>query len=448
MGKIKILFYNKDVAGVNYFRTLTPATALQKDHSDKFDVEINPNVDFNDPSTVDYLKGFDIIHYHRQLHPDVNKMMSLVKELNDVGTKLVMDIDDYWFLDKTHPYYYLSMDRKLYQNILSNLKLANYVTTTTEYFAKEIKKVTGKDNVGVFFNSIDPEWMNQFKDNRKKDDKIRIMYMAGSSHRNDIKFLEGVANRLNVDSETKGKFKFIVAGWDTKGTTTEFKFNQEFGKALQERGLWNKGVAKEINNAQGNIMNISSIPQDLKEKYGPNVIDKNERELNSDESVYLYYENVLTDNHRIINDEDYLKWLDKFERGTYENEGNFARRWTQKANIYANVLDEADIVIAPLADNDFNKMKSNLKQVECWSRKLPVICSDVIPYNVDGKHMENCILIPHKPNEKKLWFKSLKKLILDEKLRKTLGKNLYKDFSKKYNLKEVTKKRAEFYMGI
>ena len=45
-GKIRILFYNLDSAGVNYFRTQTPAMELERFHSDDFYVEINPQIDF------------------------------------------------------------------------------------------------------------------------------------------------------------------------------------------------------------------------------------------------------------------------------------------------------------------------------------------------------------------------------------------------------------------
>jgi hypothetical protein len=38
--KKRILFYNLDASGVNYFRTETPAIQLNKDHSDDFFVEI------------------------------------------------------------------------------------------------------------------------------------------------------------------------------------------------------------------------------------------------------------------------------------------------------------------------------------------------------------------------------------------------------------------------
>ena len=113
----------------------------------------------------------------------------------------------------------------------------------------------------------------------------------------------------------------------------------------------------------------------------------------------------------------------------------------------SSVLDETDIVLAPLEDNEFNTKKSNLKQIECWSRKLPIVCSDMVPYNVEGRHMENCILIPtdKAKNPKKYWAKYLKKLILDADLRKKLGEQLYEDFHEKYHLASITKKRVEFY---
>ena len=67
------------------------------------------------------------------------------------------------------------------------------------------------------------------------------------------------------------------------------------------------------------------------------------------------------------------------------------------------------------------------------------------PYNIDGRHMENCVLIPTEKNARKYWQKYLKKLILDADLRKQLGEQLYEDFKDEYNLATVTKKRADFY---
>ncbi len=160
--------------------------------------------------------------------------------------------------------------------------------------------------------------------------------------------------------------------------------------------------------------------------------------------------NTFSNDHKIISNSDYLAWLNKFERDKYHDEDsvNYARRWTQKANSYASVLDETDISLAPLLDNKFNRMKSNLKQVEVWSRKLPIICSDIPPYNVDGVHMKNCILIPFEKRNEEKWAKAIKKLILEPNLREDLGSQLYEDFKVKYNLKHVTNIRAEFYGSI
>lgn len=447
-GKIRVLFYNLDGAGVNYFRTLTPAMEIERNHSDEFYVEINPQIDFNNPKYVDYLKTFHIIHYHRQFLGDSKQMLELAKELKKSGTILIVDIDDYWQLHKKHPFYGMSMEKKLYVPIIENLKIADYVTTTTDLFASEIRKVTQKDNVGVYYNSVDPTWMKQFRNNWKPDPdgRVRITYMAGSSHMGDVEQLYGVMNVLSNDNQLKDKFKVIIAGWDTEGNTTDITFNQEFGQELQKKGLWTHQVVKAINNSRGNVDVIPNLSEDLKNKYRGKVFSSQQRDIKSEESVYYIYEKLLTDNHRMIKNTDYQQWLMNFERNvSYPDEGNFARRWTQKANTYAQVLDETDIVLAPLADNSFNRMKSNLKQVECWTRKLPIVCSDIPPYNVDGRHMENCILIPSEKNAHKYWVKYLKKLILDADLRKQIGEQLYEDFSDKYNLATVTKNRIEFY---
>lgn len=449
--KIKILFHNIDGAGVNYFRTQTPATEVERNFSEDFHIEINQNIDFNDESVIEYLKTFDIIHYHRQLVNDLNKMKQIKSELQKSGTKLVMDIDDYWFLPKQHPYYNLSIERKMYIPIIENIKMADYITTTTDIFADEIRKITGRDNVYVFYNSVNPKWMKQFKNNWKPDPdgRVRITYMAGSSHLGDVQQLNNVINILYNNPELKDRFKIIIAGWDTEGSTTDITFNQELGQELQKKGLWNQKIVNHINKTRGNIDMISEIPEDIKNKYRGKVFHSKKRDIKSTESVYYHYEKILTDNHKIIKNVDYKQWLDNFERNVmYDDEGNFARRWTEKANMYAKVLDETDIVLAPLSDNKFNTMKSNLKQVECWTRKLPIVCSDIPPYNIDGTHMENCILIPSVKNAHKYWTKYLKKLIKDESLRKKLGERLYDDFKEKYNLEYVTKKRVDFYKKI
>jgi glycosyltransferase involved in cell wall biosynthesis len=449
--KIRILFFNIDGSGVNYFRTLTPSIQLDRDHGNDFYVETNNQLDFNDPKTIDYLKSFNVIHYHRQLLQDTRQMVQLAGELKKSGTRLVVEIDDLWLLSKNHPYYSLSIEKKLHIPIIENLKIADYVTTTTEYFAEQIRKVTGKDNVIVLPNAVDPTTMRQFENNWKPDPegRVRIVYAGGSSHLGDLEQLRGVFNVLHNNPQLKDKFKVILAGFDCEGSTTEVSFNQGVMEDLQKRNLWTPEMVKSINKSRGDVNQIPKLPADLKEKYRNNIFKSQQRDIKSEESVYFEYEKILTDNHKNIENKDYLQWLMNFERDVkYDNEGNYCRVWTKKANEYAKVLDMADVVIAPLADNEFNKCKSELKQTDCWTRKLPVVCSDIIPYNVYGRHMENCILIPAKKNADKDWIKYLKRLILDADLRKRLGENLYEDFKERFHLATVTNKRADFYKKI
>ena len=451
--KIKVLFYNRDVAGVNYYRTLTPAIELDKYHSDKFHVTINKEINFSDPNTIEYLKGFDIINYHRQLYPNVEDMVKNSQILKENGTKLVIDIDDYWELDKTHAYYYKSKVDKIADITLFQLNSADYITTTSEEFKSVIVKSTNKteDSVIVLPNSIDPDTMGQFENNWKKDPNglVRITYMGGSTHKHDVEQLEHVVNMLNANHETCGKFKIILSGWDMRGTRNDVSINLDLQKQLEGRNLWNREMVKQINKSNNNVYNVKLMPSDLRDKFNGIMFDVKERNIHPHESVYYDYENILTDGRKIIKDSQYLNWLGIYDnKNRFPNEGNFARRWTKPANEFAKVLDETDIVLAPLLDSPFNRMKSNLKQVECWTRKLPIVCSDVAPYNVDGVNNVNCVLIPSKINQHKDWFKALKKLILDESLRKEIGENLYNDFSVKYHLKTVTEKRAEEYLKM
>jgi glycosyltransferase involved in cell wall biosynthesis len=188
------------------------------------------------------------------------------------------------------------------------------------------------------------------------------------------------------------------------------------------------------------------MPEEFKRMYEGTMFILREVDADSKDSPYWFYEQILTDNHNLIQDDDYKRWLLTFEENNiYHNEKYFSRVWTQKANSYAKVLDGIDIVLAPLETTKYNTFKSNLKQVECWTRKLPIVCSDVVPYNVYGVDNHNCMLVENKKNSAKHWKKKLKELILDPEKRRVIGENLYNDFSEKFNLELVTKRRAEFY---
>jgi len=99
-----------------------------------------------------------------------------------------------------------------------------------------------------------------------------------------------------------------------------------------------------------------------------------------------------------------------------------------------------DIGLAPLADNNFNRAKSNLRWMEYSALKIPVICSPVEAYKCveDGKTG----LVA---KEREQWYNSIEKLILNESLRKKLAENAYKKIYKDFNISVNVKNALKIY---
>ena len=102
-----------------------------------------------------------------------------------------------------------------------------------------------------------------------------------------------------------------------------------------------------------------------------------------------------------------------------------------------------DIGLAPLADNMFNRAKSNLRWMEFSALEIPVICSPVEAYkNVVDKKTGLVAL------EKEEWYNAIKALVLDEPLRTTLAKNANNEVREKYNLEANAPKILPFYQDV
>jgi len=56
---------------------------------------------------------------------------------------------------------------------------------------------------------------------------------------------------------------------------------------------------------------------------------------------------------------------------------------TRKVPVYPELYKNIDILLAPLFNNKFNKVKSNLKLLEAAGYKIPIIASNIKPYQED-----------------------------------------------------------------
>ena len=180
--KTRILVVPSDRSGVGYFRSVAPHLGLERFYPNEFHVDIEERPDLNND---EYLKQYDIIHYHRTLG-QYEQMPSLLNKLKNLGITTIMDLDDYWAPGAHHPAYLIIKNSKMDEKIIGNLKVAEHITTTTDIFAKEIEKYN--KNVYVLPNAIDPT-EKQYTPTPEKSDRIRIGWLGGSCMTPDTEIL-------------------------------------------------------------------------------------------------------------------------------------------------------------------------------------------------------------------------------------------------------------------
>jgi len=399
--KIRVLVTPSDRSGVGKFRSVDPHVKLQNLYPDDFHVDIDYEPRIND---FNFWKQYQIVHFHRSFG-NIDHCPQMIKTLQSIGIIVVADIDDYWLPTKEHPIHQLIVENKMNQKIVDNLKASDYVITTTEIFANEIRKFN--KNVIVLPNAIDPK-EPQFNQPTPPSDKIRVGWLGGSSHLHDLKLLDGMVNKLTPVQE---KLQYYVCGFDIRGSVTEI--NKETGEQKQ-------------------------------------------RPIKPDETVWVRYEEIFTNNYKIITPE-YKLFLDKFEEGEYpaiKNE-NYVRVWTRPVEQYAKNYSNFDISLAPIKNHIFNRMKSQLKVIEAGFYKKALIASNVGPYTIDLKHAldkgnftnGNALLVNENNNHSD-WAKNIKKLVENPNMITDLGERLYETVKDKYDLNQVTHERASFYKSL
>lgn len=397
--KIKILVIPSDKSGCGKFRSVDPHVYIAEHYGDEFDVDIVYNMPNGDLEA--FLKQYDLIHIHKQL----DKQCKIIDMIKFLGIPVILDIDDHFKLGNDHPMSITAKKERWHEPIINHLKKADYVTTTTPIFADVIKQ--HNKNVKVFPNAINPEEKQYAVAKNPRTDKLRVGIICGSSHLKDLELLSGIATQVNKD-----KVQFVLCGFDTRGTRTIYKDNGE----VETRPIY---------------------PQ---------------------ESVWCDYEKIFTDNYRTISPE-HKDFLMKYMAGVddpFTNEP-YRRMWTRHINDYATHYQNVDVLIAPLKENDFNKVKSELKEIECGFTHTAFIGQNFGAYTINlvpmiekgGKiNEEGTALLVDSSKNHKQWAKYINKLADDADMLKKLQDNLYNFVKDRYSLAEICKQRVEFYKSI
>lgn len=404
--KINVLVVPSDRFGCGLYRSVSPHAQLDKMFGDEFEIEINYQPNWSDFSSFD---KYHIIHIHKGLINDMDLFWRFLDYCKEKNITTVMDIDDNWDVGPQHPLYLTNKAMHIPEKTIENIKRFDYVTTTTKIFADKIRKYN--KNVLVFPNAVDPE-EEQYQPIKDPSDRIRFGFVMGSAHEKDMQQFVGVVNALGKD--VMDKIQIVLCGYDLRGTVN-------------------------MVDKAGNMVG--------------------QRPIKPEESVWHTYEKIVTDNYKICSPM-YSDFLHKFLKGVqWPNVANesYRREWTKDVDKFAMHYRGIDVLLAPLAENPFNEVKSELKFVEAGFTKTALICTDFGPYNLVGDSLfkkggilnekGNCILIDPMKKHKD-WAKYIKKLVDNPELITLLQNNLHEFVKDTYDIKTVTRNRAEWYRSI
>ena len=289
--------------------------------------------------------NWDILLYNRVsvYDADWDEMRQIL------GCKVVLDLDDYWVLPPNHMNYheYKSMGDR----IENNIRLADMVTVTNEQLAEKVRPFNS--NVHIFPNAL-PFGRNQFIEDRRQSNRVRIFWAGGVSHEADIKMLRNPIQRLKIHAD---KIQMVIGGY-----------------------------------AEGNI--VTPI------------------------------------------------WDRMFSAFTAGGTLPYMKLHGVPPNQYMQMYENADIMVIPLEDSEWHGCKSNLKILEAACKRIPVIVSNVAPYNKDSDAPVFWV------NSQKDWFYHLNYLICNPEAREDYGNKLYEWAKEKYNLTDINQRRAAAFRSL
>jgi glycosyltransferase involved in cell wall biosynthesis len=407
--KIKVLCVPSDSGGVGLHRSVGPHLKLDERHGKDFDVTIDHKPNWAD---LKWLSQFDIVNFHKGVYGDMDAFNTALEFCKANNIVTVMDIDDYWEVGQNHPLYEINKRSNSVEITKVNLCKADYVTTTTSIFADKIKHFN--ENVKVFVNALDPEYMSELCAEKKPSDRIRFGFVMGSSHEHDMELIRGLSNQL--PKSVLDKIQFNLCGFDQRGTMHVFGPNGEYTT----------------------------------------------RKILPSENVWYRFEASITDNYRIVSPEykDFLLNTGKpYEDYPLASQEPYKRCWTKRVQNYEYMkqYNNIDVLMVPLQSKEFNKYKSELKFVEAGMMGAGVIASNYGPYTIGstmffGKGGSvntegNCVLVDNNKAHKE-WAKYIKKLVENPEYITMLQNNMRKHVYENYDINKITDERAAWYKEI
>jgi len=181
---MKVLLIGSKTDGVYYHRLYIPYNRISLDT----DIEVMAT-HTADGITLQEAKQFDAIIFNRTISQKLDPF-PIFAICKAAGTKIIMDIDDYWYAPKGHPVREMWVKTNFSKCCEDQLKYADYITTTHAHLKSEIVKLgIDKSKVFVCKNAIDPK---EPQYDQEFNYRSGLMWQGSSTHNNDLALLSEI----------------------------------------------------------------------------------------------------------------------------------------------------------------------------------------------------------------------------------------------------------------
>lgn len=395
MSKINVLVVSNDQDGVGYYRMNSPYLSL---NDPDIEVKFLSSSDWYFRFDEETLRNYQVIVYHKDIpfrvQEDMENFNNVIKKHN---IKMIFEIDDHWMLHPSHINYPQWKKGNSMEKTIQNIKNADYVTTTTPFFASDIME--HNKNVLVCENAINHKEF-QWIPKKVKSDKIRFIWGGGITHKPDLLLMQDDFKKFTPDFINKTQV--IMCGFDLRMRTDTGVYMDD-----PRRNMW------------------------------------------------THFESIFTNGWKHIKNHEYSSWLNTYTDMGRLNYGYnekfkdefYQRRWTKPIFTYGTMYNEADIALSPLKSNmKFNQVKSQLKVIESGIHKCPIIASNYGPYTIDVIDGKNGFLIDEGDTGK--WYEKMKFFVDNPNAVIDMGSSLNELVLEKYTLEKINKKRIDLIKTI
>ena len=199
---MRILVLTQRYSGCGYHRLMMPVSFMPKEYGRITDHVTEEQWEEIKP---------DIVFINRTW--DKDDLFELRKKY---GFKIVVDVDDYWFLNADHLMYDSYYMANYPQKLIQHMRDADLVTCTHERLADAI--AVHNKNVLIVPNAI-PYNSGQFNGERIKTDAVKIFWAGGITHEPDMKTIQGAIYHLSKENLN---IQMVMGGYADSNETERY----------------------------------------------------------------------------------------------------------------------------------------------------------------------------------------------------------------------------------